>query len=148
MNTIPKGYQLHVTSWENDGDNYKTEVLSGIQDLNDVKFLVQVAQDLASRPYGNSYVPDEKIDFIIRNNMELHSISDGMRKKLSFGEDYTFEDRVDMYYEGIIVDLLGYPVDYDSMESGGSDIARFCRMYESHKLYYIPEDIVEIRLVI
>ena len=43
MNTIPKGYQLHVTSWENDGDNYKTEVLSGLMRENQIGAVVAVS---------------------------------------------------------------------------------------------------------
>lgn len=142
MSTIPKGYQLHVTSWENDGDNYKTEVLSGIQDLNDVKFLVSVAKDLGGGLLGNTEVPDETIDFVVRNNMCLHSISDEMRGRLTVGEDYTLEERVDIYYDSLITDLLGWPCEYESMVGD----CRFCRMYESHKIYFIPEDITEIKL--
>lgn len=45
---IPAGYQLHVTSWENDADDYGTEIISGLTEA-DVRFLLSIAKQFTSR---------------------------------------------------------------------------------------------------
>lgn len=46
--TIPAGYRIAVTTWENDGDNYKTSTLEGLS-----KEKVQYYCDLL-KPFGHS----------------------------------------------------------------------------------------------
>jgi hypothetical protein len=41
MKTIPAGYQVSVTSWENDGDNYRTETIPGLS-KEGAQFLVDL----------------------------------------------------------------------------------------------------------
>jgi hypothetical protein len=65
MDIIPSGYQLHITSWENDGDNFNTEILSGLT-KEDVKFYLHFLNHFKSHTsYGNGCIreyPDaEKI---------------------------------------------------------------------------------------
>jgi hypothetical protein len=65
MNNIPSGYQLHITSWENDADNYKTKIISGLT-KDDVQFYLHFLSLFEmDKPYGNGSVieyPDaEKI---------------------------------------------------------------------------------------
>lgn len=48
MSNIPAGYQLHVESWENDGDNYKTQIMNGLT-LADVNFLLDVGKPFTRR---------------------------------------------------------------------------------------------------
>ena len=65
MDLIPSGYQLYITSWENDADNYKTEILSGLT-KEDVQFYVHFLSHFGMyEPYGNGSItkyPDaEKI---------------------------------------------------------------------------------------
>lgn len=45
---IKPGYQVQVRSWENDGDNYKTEVVSGLS-LEAAKLHVFIADAFSSR---------------------------------------------------------------------------------------------------
>jgi hypothetical protein len=65
MDIIPPGYQLHITSWENDADNYKTEILSGLT-KEDVQFYIHFLSHFEmNKPYENGDIdvyPDaEKI---------------------------------------------------------------------------------------
>jgi len=65
MDIIPSGYQLHITSWENDADNYKTKILSGLT-KEDVQFYIHFLSHFEmNKPYENGSIrkyPDaEKI---------------------------------------------------------------------------------------
>ena len=56
MDIIPSGYQLHITSWENDADNYKTKILSGLT-KEDVQFYIHFLSHFEmDKPYGNGSV--------------------------------------------------------------------------------------------
>jgi hypothetical protein len=64
MDSIPSGYQIHITSWENDGDNYKTKIISGLT-KEDVHFYLCFLNYFKSYEYGNGdifkYPSAEKI---------------------------------------------------------------------------------------
>lgn len=47
--SIPAGYQIQITSWENDADNYNTKILSGLT-KEDAKFYIEFAK-LFKTPY-------------------------------------------------------------------------------------------------
>jgi hypothetical protein len=62
---VPSGYQLHITSWENDGDNYKTQIISGLT-KEDVQFYLHFLNHFGNDgSYGNEntyeYSDAEKI---------------------------------------------------------------------------------------
>ena len=59
MSTIPSGYQLHITSWEKDADNYKTEILSGLT-KEDVQFYIHFLSYFGSYQhlFGNKRIED------------------------------------------------------------------------------------------
>jgi hypothetical protein len=53
MDNIPSGYSLHITSWENDADNYKTKIVSGLT-KEDVQFYLHFLNHFEmNKPYGN-----------------------------------------------------------------------------------------------
>ena len=45
---IPPGHQLHVTTWENDADDYHTKILSGLTE-EDVKFYISLGKEFESK---------------------------------------------------------------------------------------------------
>ena len=67
METIPSGYQLSVTTWENDADNYKTKTFPGLT-KEDVKFYLHFLfhfrshwmNEKVGEGYGNTEVSFEK----------------------------------------------------------------------------------------
>ena len=56
VTVIPAGYRVSVTSWENDGDNYNTKTIEGLES-NQVSMIVAVCQLMKSGLYGNLYEP-------------------------------------------------------------------------------------------
>lgn len=59
---IQPGYQLHVESWENDGDNSKTEITSGLNET-DCRFLIFLAASFGWNVAGGS-----KMDHVFGND--------------------------------------------------------------------------------
>ena len=58
MDIIPPGYQLHITSWENDADNYNTKIFSGLT-KEDVRFYIHFLNHFKShKSYGNESIED------------------------------------------------------------------------------------------
>lgn len=56
MDNIPSGYQIHITSWENDADNYKTKIVSGLT-KEDVQFYLHFLNHFEmNKPYGNGRI--------------------------------------------------------------------------------------------
>ncbi len=58
MTIIPAGYRITVDSWENDGDNSKTEVVEGIETRELAQFYVDMCL-LLEGEYGNMFEPSE-----------------------------------------------------------------------------------------
>lgn len=58
IDNIPSGYQLHITSWENDADNYKTKILSGLT-KEDVQFYLHFLNHFEmDKPYENGSITE------------------------------------------------------------------------------------------
>jgi hypothetical protein len=58
MDNIPSGYSLHIKSWENDADNYRTKIFSGLT-KEDVQFYLHFLNHFEShKPYGNEDIKD------------------------------------------------------------------------------------------
>ena len=129
--TIPAGYRITITTWENDADNYKTEVMEGITDINLAKFYCELAElhtsrhDHRKKGFGNLYEPSEReigdyfaaIDLLIKKYPDI---------QIYKGQPVTEADHVrDAIYE------LGL--------TGGDFFTRVC---ENIKVEYTPTDIV------
>lgn len=79
FNTIPKGYKLTVTTWENDGDNYKTEFLYGLS-KEEVLFYVELCKTFDRNTHyelSNNYDLDDdqlkQYNQLIANLCEKHA---------------------------------------------------------------------------
>lgn len=143
--TIPKGYSVSVTSWENDGDHYHTTVHHGLTEIQG-KFLVAVAKLFKSRHngsrwkyFGNGDITDIAVERIIEIVTEDFESNEEVLKLFDFD---LLADDVDKYEVAYFLQetLLGYPVEYDS---------DFCRVAETIKLYFLEEDFVvpELKLI-
>lgn len=139
--TIKAGYRLTITTWENDGDNYNTKVLEGL-DKADVQFHVDILKlfDRSSwngpNDFGNMYEPsgDEiyRLAVAIRKVAVKHEAL--VREKAEWlldeiGED---EDEQPEYMDG------AYDFLYDLGIGSGEFYTRVC---ESIKVEYTPTDI-------
>lgn len=138
--SIPAGYQLQSTTWENDGDNYKTQILSGLR-VEDVWFYLELAKPFSRQgKFGNENIEAADLIPIVQRALAKHpDISTVVREnwlpdpEVESADEY-FDDLMDNLRE----DLLGGPDEsYDS---------NFCRVFEGFKVFYFPVDIKEVTL--
>ena len=101
---IPSGYQIVVTSWENDADNYNTETISGLT-LEQVMFYKDIASLMDdSDKFGNMYEPsDEEIANFDEALLEVFNNHKHLGMTI-FTKDYEFdinnnEDIIEVMYE-------------------------------------------------
>ena len=126
---IPKGYQISVVSWENDGDNYKTQTISGLskKEADIVCALCRLLD--TNSPLSNMYDPDKALIKQLEDALEST-----FRAFVEPGESmligkYTCSNGEDLS------DLLG--------ELGiGATEYYYTRVCESYKVIYVPHDIV------
>lgn len=126
---IPAGYQLHTLSWENDGDNYKTTILSGLTKA-EVRFYIDLGEIF--KKYGNDFIKIEILKPYVKAVIDKHSngISDDLK--------FLFEkalDSIDIY------NILNSKILENPDEGYGID---FCRAVESVKVFFIPNEIQEV----
>ena len=134
---IPKGLQMHIDTWENDGDNYKTQVLSGLT-KEDILFYIDIlnlfgGSNLDSDgkmipDFGNDDIHHSLICNYIASIMDNHSNISLSVKDVwteSLNDNYSMVDA--------IYNILGAPVE---CEYG------FCRVFEDFRVYNIPEEII------
>jgi len=154
---IKKGYQLTITSWENDGDAYKTQIISGLSQEK-LKFFIDVmsnffwnhrfAETLVKGKYyhgGNKNISDEKVVEIINDTLsrypdvkeEIMTEYDLGHENDEFEEEWDREEYISVSYRKIITDLLGHPVS----EYYDKDFVRVACEYQVH---YIPLDVEDV----
>lgn len=141
---IPAGYQLHIKTWENDGDARKTKVISGLE-KEEVEFFIEIAKRFASRNspekgIGNGSATGDQLKEIVKTALDNHPhISDELRNDVE--SCFDDEDLWDAHlYEYITDRILGFPEN----EIYRSDFENFCRVYDSHKVYYYPQAVEEV----
>ncbi len=126
---IPQGYIIEITTWENDGDNYKTEKLNG---LSKEKCLFY--KNIAEAFYRTN---SSKHGF---GNKECGS---GIREKFIelFGEKYKELYCQDEVKEDI-EENLGYWISdcfYDVIGTWNDD--DYWRVVDNYKIYFVPKAI-------
>lgn len=147
---IPAGYQLHIESWENDGDARKTEIMSGLT-VEDVKFVLEICSQFKSknsfnksggRNLGNGDVDGAVLLEVLSEALENHpNISQTVREQFTvdeIGHDGLDEDDAEyMAYEIITENLLGRAENeyYDGM---------FCRVFDRFKVYHYETPVEEV----
>lgn len=136
-NTIPAGFQVHVDSYENDGDNNQLCIVSGLSEA-DMRFYVDLAELFQGR-YGNGFTKESVFLDIVANVVENHpGISDETREKFTPNAEYDDHENscniVDKVNE-----LLGQPSDnyYDSRSV-------FVRVAQNIKVFYLQNPMYEV----
>lgn len=150
MSNIPAGYQLHVTTWENDADDYNTKIISGLG-LKDVTFLVALAKKFHSchnhtnKGLGNDSTTREQLVGAIEAAMTVCKPNEKIQKQID--EIFNIQDEEDeddgngyYVYEWLTETLLGYPAN----EMYRYDYERFCRVYSSHEVFYFKEEVIDV----
>ncbi|EIP2092505.1 hypothetical protein AYADHXPP_CDS0141 [Escherichia phage 235Ecol030PP] len=154
--TIPKGYVIDVTTWENDGDNYKTKTLFGVEEheLQQFKYLLKKFKNRHSSTKAKHYcgnTPFSDCSSIIYEYLVEGLFSDQLtpefiKKVFDIEVDLgnkseEDEERVfDLFFisgdevsQGLI-DILGHASEYYDYD--------FLRVVESVEFAYIEEEIV------
>lgn len=124
---IKKGYQLRVTSWENDADNYNTVSLDGLS-KEDVEFYINFIKVFRELDLENRY--DETV-----TDEEAHEF----REKISDIYKGTIPDKFEEWFDGdghSIVDLSG------NILSNNSEFTT--RVYDFHEIYFFPDDVNDV----
>lgn len=152
---IPAGYQLHISSWENDADDYRTEVLSGLT-REDVAFLVSIIKQFSSRNkkpkgIGNTSIGDVPLIKLVLKALDNHpNISPDLRSCWTldlpcavedldeFDGDEELAEASEQAYEKLC-ELIGSPV-----SEFYQDELNFCRVYEDHKVFLITAPVENV----
>lgn len=140
---IPAGYRITVESWENDADNYKTEIMEGLQKTS-VEFLVDFAKLFYSKNnwngpkgHGNMNEPRAKeLNDFRESYMQIvtkHITKDTEPSLLQYFWDEDNNLLYDDQHDGIM------ELAYELGLSGGEF---FTRVLDSVKVEYIPSEIV------
>lgn len=120
-----KGIYISVTSWENDADNYKTEVVGPVpkEDVSKTLSVVKLFRSRNSRHdgenLGNSEIPyyDESDEHPIKSKInEIELIEQSLTEPFD-----------------IIDDLIGSWAD-----------GEYYRVYESHEVFEVKEPVINI----
>lgn len=139
METIPVGIRLEVTSWENDGDNYKTKSVNSLtlaQALFYIDFLplFESHNGRNSNTFGNTMdLTDAQWEPLIELVKEL-----AVKHPEAFAEvrtQYDFDETDQDEYSDFITELAGEMLGY-------SEFYQF-RVFESYKVYDIKVEIPE-----
>ena len=139
---IKKGYRIEFTSWENDGDSYKTNVVQGLESEEEVRFYIKIANLFKSmnnpenKGFGNTFERDfDEKDLMskLKNIYEKYglNIDEGLKECFELMIE---ENQINYVTDWIKDEILGYPENYD-----------LCfRVLDSFCVYYVPNEIEDI----
>jgi len=133
----PLGYQIQLETWENDGDNYSTQTISGLT-KPDVIFYIAVAMMFTSKNnrkngggMGNSENHPSHLLQVIQEKVEEHPEISAETKEIWLEAD---EETI---HELLVEHILGETIDYEDYDC-------FCRVFESFKVIEIREPVFDI----
>jgi hypothetical protein len=147
---IPAGYQLHVTTWENDADDYNTKITNGLG-MGSILFLVALAKKFKSKHnhkekgLGNDSTTRDQLVDAIKSALAVSAPSTEMMsviERLIAPAVEDDEDDVSGYYihEWLCETLLGYAAN----EIYRYEYSNFCRVYQSHQVFYFPLECMNV----
>jgi hypothetical protein len=147
MTNIPPGYQLHVSTWENDGDSHATQIWSGLTQ-EDCAFLIELSKKFESSSLhrgglGNDGTTTTQLlgaFFDVFNRH--HHVSSDMRELFSdvIIAEEDDEEAAEILYTILCERLLGYPSD----EFYSTNYDNFCRVVDGFEVFYFPEEVKNV----
>ena len=121
MENIKAGYMVCVTTWENDADNYKTKIRSGLTK----------AQALAVEKFCRFFISNERNNCTFGNK---ETVDYEVIKETMDPDDIVLLSQIGSL-EGLHSRLIGQWAD-----------GYYSRVFESIKFFYFPEDVNEVKL--
>jgi len=133
--SIPAGYQLHITSWTNDADNYNTTIHDGLSE-EDVKFLLDVVKPFKSKHNGGQFG---------NNPSCTNQINEHILECLKKYPTTQFQE----YLKGFEQDSDPDEEDIDGLSDLAYDLVgrdEYCgwRVFERAKVFFYPEEVKEV----
>lgn len=150
---IPKGYQIHIKTWENDFDSLKNTVSSGLT-KDDVSYLIELASYFKKKEYPNQ-ISNRGIKAITLFNIlkacqeKYPNVNDKIKHDLFVNEkdlDLDLDDFYALmhdYYHRLLCDWIlsdAEDENYRYMEC----FDMFCRVVYEIKVFYLPEEAKDV----
>jgi len=136
-NNIPVGFQVHITTWENDGDAYTTQIFSGLSN-EDVHFYVDFVKFFSGTD-GNDFIEYTRLrEFLTELQMQHPHINSDLKSHLAEAliEDARYE------LDDFIHEILHSPVEEGYYDGGHRTL--FCRACDSIQIFHIPSEIKDV----
>lgn len=146
---IPKGYQIHIKTWENDFDSIKNTVSSGLT-REDVSYLMELAsyfekKDQKNQISNKGIKPNALFDILKACQIKHPDVSKKLKKDLFVDDldlelsEEEFHGLMRDYYYRLLCDwVLSNAEEENYRYSEKYDI--FCRVVFKIKVFYFPED--------
>lgn len=126
--TIPAGYRISVTTWENDADNYRTEILEGVKKEH-IPFIVAVCNLMGSNCNGNGY---GNLNSYTNNTVKINKLIEKLDELITLHPDRPkYCDSGGAVYENLLGEL-GF--------TGSEDFDT--RVFDGIKIEYVPQQIL------
>jgi hypothetical protein len=147
MKNIPAGYQLHVTSWENDADNYQSKIVSGLTE-EDVKFYLHFLRhfysDWCTGKIGPGFGNKETRECPEAEKIAVESAYEyckpTSKKLLEKVEELIETWKTNPTTESSDFFLIEETIDYWGWDWG----ATAYRVFDSFQVYYIPKQLIDV----
>lgn len=137
---IKKGFVVDIQSWENDGDDYKNLVTTGLTKAQ-ADFLALIARAFISKNgsrinrsasgFGNDEMHSGVVDFLVETVDSLVDERDSVLERFDL-VDYKNMDQ-DEWLDFLYIYITDSPEQYD---------CDFCRVVETITIKELPEDFV------
>lgn len=132
--TIPSGYQLHITSWTNDADNYNTTIHNGLS-YEDVTFLLEIVKPFKSEHQNGQFGNNDECTHEVNDHIYDCWLAHQDSKSSKYEEWFSEINKEDPDVDGLS-DLA-----YDLV---GRDEYCGWRVFESAKVYYYPTAVEDV----
>lgn len=154
-------YQVHITTWENDADDYSTQIITCSKE-EDVRFFLDLASHFTSchscipagigKGLGNEGIGDQDLLNVISNTLKRHpDVSSEIMTAWTFEQTISEEEDEEGYeaeleqlacnaYDLLTTVVLHRPFS----EYYAYDENNFCRVFERAKVFSLPELPVEV----
>lgn len=142
---IPRGYQIHVSTWENDGDAPATKIVSGLS-KDEASFCACVAKQFET--IGNREVTAGTLYRIFDDAFRTFNTSHEF-KKMFFWDDFDHKTKPEDDFENFVHDALylnlcEYILDAPHNDFYSYEFHMFCRKVEDYKIFYMPQAVAEV----
>lgn len=123
-----KGFMIAIESWENDGDHYSTQIIDGLtqQEVRQMTYVMPFFKSSCNNKgcFGNRDFCMFSLEEFLMNAVDEGTLTLGFIDKFFFEDGHPDLEKV--------LDLLGYPVEYDY---------DFVRVFDNLTIYHLPEDV-------